>query len=223
MCYGVTAFKGLENQYSRKTSFVAYVCLLALIGAYRSLAIDHLRGACVNPKVALAYFYLNYQTSDSLLAELVLRSMLKQLSMLLPDIPRSVRDLCQRTESRDRPLQLEDLEHAIISVCENFDRTFLVVDALDECENEQRRILLRALSNLEGKASLRILLTSRPHLHDEIKKVSVRHFSIEIGATDSDLTTYISQMVDRSDKADEIDKEFKQEIIQKIIEKARRM
>ena len=206
----------------RKTSPNTYR-FLAFIDVPSSLAIDHLKDSCVNSSVALAYFYLDYQTSNSVLAEMVLRSILKQLSMLLPDIPRPVRDLRQRTESRERPLQSDDLVQAIVSTCEDFHHTFLVIDALDECENGQRRDIIKALSTLQGKASIQILLTSRPHLADEIKKAFARQDSLEIGATDHDLAVYVSKMVERSDKVDDIDETFKREIIEKIIEKACRM
>lgn len=71
--------------------------------------------------------------------------------------------------------------------------------------------------------NLNLLLTSRPHLKNEINNAFVKPLEIEIGAVDSDLAIYISKRIQESDKVDEIDDCFRQEIISKIIQKARRM
>ena len=68
-----------------------------------------------------------------------------------------------------------------------------------------------------------MMLTSRPHLERELIKIFVRPLQMEISATDSDLAIYVAKTIQESDKVDEIDNGFKQEIIDKVIQKARRM
>ena len=92
-----------------------------------SLAIDHLRDSFTGSNVTLAYFYFSYKDIDSLSAEVVLRSLLRQLLMFFGGIPQQILELRQKTESQERPLQREDLEQVLQIACGNFDCTFLVI------------------------------------------------------------------------------------------------
>lgn len=185
--------------------------------------VDHLKESIVNTKAASAHFYFNYQDRDRLSAEMVLRSLLRQLLMFFAKLPKQILELHQRIDSQGRFIQLEDLEEALQSICGEFDHTFLIIDALDECAKAQRKALLRALSSLHMKSSVRILLTGRPHLDDEIRSAFGPPLQIEIGAADSDLAVYLSMQIDDSDNVDVIDEDFKAEIISKITREARQM
>lgn len=122
-----------------------------------------------------------------------------------------------------RPLQLEDIEQALQFVCADFDHTFLIIDALDECDKEERKILLRTLSGLQKKSTVRLFLTSRPQLDDEIRRAFGETSRFEIGAAESDLAAYLSMKIDDSDNVDVIDEDFKAEIIAKVVQGARQM
>ena len=71
------------------------------------------------------------------------------------------------------------------------------------------------MSSLAKKATLKILLTSRPHLRSELVKPFIAALILEIGATDSDLAIYISKTIQESDKVDEIDDAFQKKIVEK--------
>lgn len=218
------ASKVQENRYSRKFSSAQgpYVHE-SLLKSSRSLVVDHLKSSLIDSKAAFAHFYFNYQDRDRQSAEMVFRSLLRQLVMVFTEIPKQILELHQRTESRARPLQLEDLEQALQSICGDFDHTFFVIDALDECDKEQRKYLLRGLSKLEKIPSVRIFMTSRPHLDGDIKRAFGAPLQIEIGAADSDLAVYLSMKIDDSDNIDIIDEDFKAGIIAKITQGARQM
>ena len=146
----------------------------------RSLVVDHLNDSFATPKVGLAYFYFSYQNRDSLSAETVFRSLLRQLVVSCKELPKSVLELHQRTESKERPLQLEDLEQALSVACGYFDNIFVVIDALDECDSAQRRALMRALSDVQKKAPFKLFLASRPHLESEIVRAFVAPLRVEL-------------------------------------------
>lgn len=189
----------------------------------RSIVIDHLKTTFVNRNVGLAHFYFNYQERCSQSAEIVLCSLLKQLAMSKIDIPKPVLDLHQRVKTQQRELQQQDLEQGLSVTCEDYDQTFIVIDALDECDGEHRKDLLQSLAILQKEPSVRIFLTSRPHLSQELSKKLRNPLQIEIGATDFDLRVYLSSKIDDSDNADVIDEDFKEKIVTKVIQAARKM
>lgn len=174
-------------------------------------------------KAGLAHFYFNYQERRNQSSEVVFASLLEQLAMSKTEIPKPVLELRQRTESQQRDFQQQNLEHAILLMCADFDQVFIVIDALDECDNEQRKSLIRALANLQKKSSVRIFLTGRPHSGQEITRKLGAPLQVKIGATDSDLRVYLSSKIDDSDNVDVIDEEFKEEIISQIIQAAHKM
>lgn len=143
--------------------------------------------------------------------------------MLKSEIPKPLLELHQRVEEQERELQQQDLEQAILLTSTEFDQTFIVIDALNECDNEYRRNLLRSLAALQKETSLRIFLSSRPHLSQEITKQLEDPLQVEIGATDTDLRVFLSAKIDDSDNFDVIDTELKEIIISKVVQAARKM
>ena len=79
------------------------------------------------------------------------------------------------------------------------------------------------LSSLAEKVALKMLFTSRPHLRSEMIKNFVTPLQLEIVAADSDIAIYVSKTIQESENFDEIDDNFKKEIIDKVIQKAQRM
>ena len=189
----------------------------------RSLVIDHLKDAISMRKAGLAHFYFNYQDRRKQSAELVLASLLRQLAMLKTELPTPILELRRKMESQQRDFQQHDLEQAILFMCADFDQIFIVIDALDECDNDYRKDLLLVLARLKKNSSVRICLTSRPHTGQEIARKLGAPLRVEIGATDSDLKVYLSSKIDDSDNIDIIDEEFKEEIISKVIQAAQKM
>ena len=190
---------------------------------HRSIVVDYIKGRYPGRNAGVAYFYFNYQDERKQTAELVLASLLRQIIESRPEIPKPVSELYKRIESQQRQLQQQDLEQVILLTCANFKQIFIVIDALDECDNEHRKDLLRSLATFQKIQTVTIFLTSRPHAGQEITRKLGNSLQIEIGATDNDLRTYLSCKIDESDNVDVIDEEFKEEIIVKIIRAAHRM
>lgn len=189
----------------------------------RTKVIDHIKDVFVTPRVGLAHFYFNYQDRRTQSAEVVLASLLRQLAMSSLETPRPLVELHKRIESQQRQVQKQDLDQAILLICADFDRIFIVIDALDECDSEHRKNLLRSFAILQKNPSVRIFLTSRPHSAHEIARMLETPLQVEIGATDADLRMYLSSKIDDSDNVDVIDEDFKEEIIIKVIHAAHRM
>ena len=92
-------------------------------------------------------------------------------------------------EIKPNPSQLSNL---LLSLCQLFVPTFIIVDALDECTAvEERRQLLLVLQSLK-EASVKVLVTSRPNLADINEQLHGAP-TVEIVAVRSDIHRYVQE------------------------------
>lgn len=90
-----------------------------------------------------------------------------------------------------------------------------LLDALDECDaKNHRKDFLNALKTLRTHSNFSI---------EDIKKDLKGAPQIIIGAHDDDLERYISREIESSDNIDEIDEDFKIEIITRVSQAAQKM
>jgi Cdc6-like AAA superfamily ATPase len=114
--------------------------------------------------VGIAYLYCNFQRQQGQKPEQLLANLIKQLAQHQKTFPRSVQELYDRHQQRNtRPL-LEELSASLQSVGGSYSRVFIVVDALDECQdaNGNRTKLLDHLFGAQSKIGLNLFATSRP-------------------------------------------------------------
>ena len=152
--------------------------------------IDHLQSSLpLGRDTALGFIYCNYkerahQNFNSLVSNLV-----TQLMPLDESIPDQLRSLHQRhTKQGTRPSRSELLA-LLQSTTENMNSLYIVIDALDECDDTDgtRSSLISDVPALLPAA--RFLFTSRP-----LKDIE-RHFEgypcLEIRASDDDIRRFI--------------------------------
>ena len=84
-------------------------------------------------------------------------------------------------------------------------RTFICVDALDECVPEYRMVVLEALGQiLETSPNIRIFITGRPHVQSEVEKILGRAATfILIEPTEDGIIRYLREKP-RNDTTPEI-------------------
>ena len=157
----------------------------------------------------------------------MLASLLKQLALAKAKLPGPVFDLHQRMTRQQRQPKQEDLEEALLLTCSEFDRVFVVIDALDECDKSQRNAVLRALSTMSQCTPVSIFVTSRPHAED-ISKAFKNSHKIVIEAKPSDIEKYVYNKIEDSGGVGPLDigpldNEFKNLIIKKISQGSHQM
>jgi hypothetical protein len=91
--------------------------------------------------VGIAYIYCNFRQSEQKIHNL-LTSLLKQLAESQSSMPESIKDLYDhynvKRPKRERPT-LEEISKTLHSVVAKYSRVFIVVDALDECQDNDCR------------------------------------------------------------------------------------
>ena len=119
---------------------------------------------------AVACFYFDFAARNEQSPANVLGSLLRQLVSGLEEIPEVVLQ-CFRKEKRvigGRGLQVSGILSMLQSITAT-KRTFICVDALDECVPEHLTVVLESLAQiLQGSPSTRIFMTGRPHVRSEV-------------------------------------------------------
>lgn len=166
-----------------------------------SIVIHYLHNIFRNePTIGIAYLYCNFrQQHEQKSADLVL-NLLKQLVQQQPLIPKSVEKLYSYHKlKRSRPSPTE-ISQALRSVIKSFSRTFIIVDALDECQvsNEGRKMFLSQIFDLQDQTELSLLVTSRflPDIKEEFERRG-ETISLEIRASDDDVRKYLDAHISR--------------------------
>ncbi|KFZ00163.1 hypothetical protein V500_01159 [Pseudogymnoascus sp. VKM F-4518 (FW-2643)] len=141
--------------------------------------------------IGIAYLYCNFRRQNEQNVEGLLASLLKQLAQGQYHLPESVKSLYDsHKKNRTRPA-FNELSSALQSVATLYSRSFIVVDALDECQTSGgcRTKLLTEIFALQSKSRANIFSTSRfiPEIEVQFKN-SMR---LEIRASDHDVQRYL--------------------------------
>lgn len=147
--------------------------------------IDHLQHQFGHdPKVGIAYVYFGMKGESSLSVLDIIASILRQLSQVQRLLPKSVKDAYHDGQ---RPhIGLEQLFLMIKEVASAFSRVFLVVDALDECQNAD---FLPNIVKIQEETGASLVATSRPIRHIQ-EQITADAF-LKIRATNRDVLQYL--------------------------------
>ncbi|KAI8955393.1 hypothetical protein F4801DRAFT_325943 [Xylaria longipes] len=111
----------------------------------------------------ICYIFFNFQRNSEQHLEDLIASLLRQLGQTRPDLFGSVKLLYDRHKKRQTRSSLDELCPALYSVVTGYSRTFVVIDALDECQTSDncRSRFISELLNLWSRLGVNIFTTSR--------------------------------------------------------------
>jgi Cdc6-like AAA superfamily ATPase len=164
-----------------------------------SIVINHLQAKFQNDaSVGIAYIYCNFRRNQDQKAADLLASLLKQFSQGLGSVPQSLRRLYDSHQAQRTRPSFQEILQTLESVVSEYSRSFVIIDALDECQDTDgdRKRLLAGLFSLQANTRLCILATSRsiPNIEKDFEGRSTR---MEIRARDHDLKRYIHENITR--------------------------
>ena len=142
--------------------------MLLLIGCDdSSLVIDKLCDEAVEEDPTVAYFYFDFTARNEQSPVNMLGSLLSQLVSGQGEIPEVIaRDF--RKAKMSRGPQVSGILRMFREITATR-RTFICVDALDECVLEHRNVVLESLREiLQGSPNTRLFMTGRPHVRSEV-------------------------------------------------------
>ncbi|KAH8726741.1 hypothetical protein GQ44DRAFT_613477, partial [Phaeosphaeriaceae sp. PMI808] len=181
-----------------------------------AITVDHLQKNEQTPNVGVVYIYCNYQRQADQSTSILLAAMLKQLVQDRPSIAEPVSILYDKHRPRATRPTLEEMLSTLRTVLANYSRVYVVVDALDECLQQDRRQLLKTLRDLQSNASLCLMATARfiPDIVEEFTEMP----KLEVRAGDADVKRYVVGQIGRLPRCIQRDDNLQVLIQDKIVE-----
>ncbi|RBR08303.1 hypothetical protein FVER53590_13197 [Fusarium verticillioides] len=167
---------------------------------------------------AVAFFYCKRDEENRRNPQDILRSILRQLSTPIKDVESgtihiALQGLPSRLELNGTTFDVATCESLIGRLADDYPKTTIILDALDECDRNTREELIRILSNLTIRSSkLRVFISSR---HDED---ILRHFKgrpvMTVEATDNeeDISSYVQDKLFQDTRWADIGSKFQEEV-----------
>jgi Cdc6-like AAA superfamily ATPase len=156
-----------------------------------AIAVDHLQKAIQTPAVGVAYLYCNYKRQAEQTISGLLTAMLKQLVQDQPSFSKPLQSMYDLHETKKTRPSFREISAALQSVLAKYSRVYVVIDALDECSDQDgtRSQLLDFCRSLQGQMDLRLMATSRhiPDIVDKFRNIP----QLEVRASDTDVKRYV--------------------------------
>ena len=184
-----------------------------------SLVVDKLCDKAKEENIAVACFYVDFAAREEQSPANILGSLLKQIVGGLKTIPEEIKQTFQDHKKviGGRGLRVQEIVRMLQTVT-SLQRTFICVDALDECvEGHQPEVLDSLGQILEKSPNTRIFLTSRLHIRDEVERyLTVRAAVLSIKPSNDDIVGYIRMRLSKDRCREAMDGSLEVEIIKSI-------
>jgi Cdc6-like AAA superfamily ATPase len=194
-----------SDPYNRwKTDSASFLWLYGIPGCGKTILsstiIQNLLQRCEHdPGIVLAYFYFDFNDAQKQNSELMLRSLICQLSQQCVSIPVSLGTLFCSCDSGQRQPSTDALTEVLRQIIQEYPQAYIILDALDECS--ERTDLTDTLETMAGwqLQNLHVLVTSRRErdiensLETFIDQQNTICFQSEL--VDKDIQKYVRQML----------------------------
>ncbi|KAJ7112578.1 hypothetical protein C8R44DRAFT_882341 [Mycena epipterygia] len=141
---------------------------------------------------AVAYFYFDFRNEQTQLVEIMLRSIILQLSAQSPNTYTVLDQQYNLSKGQTLPTY-QNLLDILDKLLLELGSTYIVLDALDECNEHD--LLLQLISLLRGwssKTPLHLLFTSQTREMFTASFEGVEHVSLELETTQEDIASFVT-------------------------------
>jgi len=183
--------------------------------------IDSLCDQAGGQNVTVACFYFDFAAQKEQSSTSMLGALLKQLVVGLGEVPE---EIVQAYEEQKNFIGGRRPQHTnivkMLQTTSSKKRTFICIDALDECVPEHQARLLNSLNQILQKSpGTRIFVTGRPHIQPEIKRrLAGRVASLPISSKRDDIVRYLHSRLEEDTTPDAMNSSLEAEILKRIPE-----
>ena len=185
------------------------------------MVVDRLCDQASGQNTAVACFYLDFAARKEQSVTSILGSLLRQVIGAMEKVPEGITRVFHEQKKvvggrRPRLLDIVEWLQAVTSSL----RTFVCIDALDECAAVHRVKLLNSLQQILQKSpSMRVFIIGRPHIQTEVeKRLAGRVISVSLGPSKDDIVEYLRVRLEEDETPDAMDESLEADILEKIPE-----
>ena len=179
--------------------------------------IDDLCDQAEEKDMAVAWLYCDFLAHKEQSATAMLGAILRQL-VSIGEMPENIRQKFRKRFS-DRGLRLRDMVGMLNTAISLLPRTYICIDALDECAPKSRQELLGSLRDIVRESpSTRVLFTGRSHVADEVKKYFAEAIIVPVSPTGGDIRVYLGARLDGDTEPDAMDDGLRRDIMRIVPE-----
>jgi NACHT domain len=135
---------------------------------------------------AVQVVHLYFEQKTRLTQTEVALHILKQILSDLDDVPPQLEALYNKSTKPD----IAACKELLTSCAEKFSSVYAVFDAIDECSNANQKDVVSLFAHLQ-RSTYRLLISTRPHLLENLREQLEEIQTLEIYANESDLKNYI--------------------------------
>lgn len=188
------------------------------------MAIKHLIERSKHTKDTVLYTYFKGEERNTqYLPTQMISSLVKQLCWSLPALPEPAIEFYNDFPKNGRRPSFNDLESLFRKCLNLFERVFIVLDGLDECEQKHRKTILNFLFDLGAQSELRVFVASRKEI--DISHAFRRHKFLDVRSTNHLAQEDIARLVKHRvvTELSHIDPEVQELVIQTVTKKSEGM
>lgn len=190
--------------------------------AVRSVVVDYLKRKFQRDNVGIACIYCSYEEQHEQTTTDFIAALLQQIIQRLAIVPDDVRNLYKtHTSTWTRP-SVREFSNLLQSNLHKLSKTFVILDGLDECLENNRESLIAEIQKLPP--SVHLLVTSRQIA--DIERLFENAARLEILARDEDVRRYLEGRIAGERRLNRLitsDPTLRDPVINTIVEKAEGM
>ena len=185
--------------------------------------IDRLLEDFGGENIAVACVYCDFQDHETQTAANMVGALTKQVVNALKMVPPEIEEAFKRAEREvgGRGLRVPETVALLGSALAPVRRTFICIDAIDECSDKHLSQLLTSLHTVsQTSPDVRLFITGRPHIRSAVEKylpgsVQVIPFS----PNSQDIREYLEMRLKHDLDSEEMSPALKADIMKRIPEK----
>lgn len=176
------------------------------------------------------WIYFDYTVGNQHSPENVVSSLLGQAIIALnlsdgPGVPSEIFECLAKIKSKRRQPDLTGTLKLLSKALQKLRKTYICIDALDECKADYVVSILRALKSLLDDpnltTSLSVFITSRPHVDPLIKahltnRAPASRLSVTIKANANDIEKYLIDKIESDTSHVDMDSDLENDIVANI-------
>jgi hypothetical protein len=177
-------------------------------------------------KMGIAHIYLDHNGNNNgeLTAETLTAAIVKQLLLLLPDVPQPIIAAYKGFRLHGiavNSVPLPDVAQMLHLSYEAFDRVYICVDGIDELNKKEAKRLLDTLKGLDSSCSIRLCVTCRDLASSPLGSVLLpaETYQVEIKASEKDIRALLRHYIlsRPEEESDAMDEGLEEDIAKRAI------